>query len=196
MNDNLAENFLRETIAAFRNYKSLADKAIAQVSDDEFFARLDAESNGIALIVKHLAGNFRSRWTQFLTTDGEKPDRDRDHEFETSDDDGKEKLLESWERGWQILFASIESLQPADLTATVTIRGQAHTVLEAANRALAHCAYHVGQIVFLAKHFRASEWQSLSVPRGQSGKFNNFAAEKTDSTNRFETVRNFLEQTK
>lgn len=172
MNKSVSENYLNEILHSFRNYKTIAEKSFAQITDAEFFQALDAEANSVAIIVKHLAGNFRSRWTDFLTTDGEKPDRNRDAEFITAETETKKSLLEFWENGWLILLTSIESLTPTDLSKTVRIRGEAHTVVAALNRALAHCAYHVGQIVFLAKHFRSSDWRSLSIPRDQSEEFN------------------------
>ncbi len=148
-----------------------------QVSDEEFFKAIDEEANSIAVIVKHIAGNLRSRWTDFLTSDGEKADRNRDTEFELMNDT-RESLMAFWEKGWQTLFEAIEPLTAEDFEKTVTIRGEPHTICEAINRQMTHYAYHVGQITFLAKHFRASEWKSLSVPRGRSVEFNKFLAEK------------------
>ena len=192
MNEQLAQNFLDEIRNSFRNYKNLADKSFAQISDAEFFLAIDEESNSLATITKHLAGNFRSRWTDFLTSDGEKPERQRDLEFVSQDNETRESLIESWESGWLILFATVESLKPDDLSKTVTIRGQAHTVIEALNRAVTHCAYHVGQMVFLAKHFRSSEWQNLSVPRNRSNDFNRYLqTENSKELNRFEAVQSF-----
>lgn len=170
--ETLAKEYLEEALADFRKYKQMAEKAVAQVSDEELFRLIDAEANSIAHIVKHLAGNMRSRWTNFLTTDGEKPDRQRDSEFIIDAGITRETILSWWKDGWHILFSAIESLQPGDLTRTVTIRGEPHTVLKAINRNLTHAASHVGQIVLLAKHFRSSEWNSLSIPRGQSEAFN------------------------
>jgi len=161
----LAQNYLDETIKELRKLKDLADKAVAQISDGDFFATLDPESNSIAIIVKHMAGNMRSRWTNFLTSDGEKPDRNRDGEFVIEVRDSKEGLLKRWEIGWSCLFEAIRLLKPGDLDSTVQIRGKPHSVLQAINRQLSHYAYHVGQIVFLAKHFAGERWQSLSVPR-------------------------------
>ncbi|HVS83533.1 MAG TPA: DUF1572 family protein, partial [Pyrinomonadaceae bacterium] len=146
--------------------------ALAQMRDEDFFKTLDGESNSIAVNMKHMAGNMISRWTDFLTTDGEKPERDRDMEFEMLPGTTKADMLAYWEKGWRCVFDAIEPLQPEDLMRTVMIRGQDHTVIQAINRQLAHYAYHVGQIVFLAKHFRSSEWQSLSVPRNKSAEFN------------------------
>lgn len=163
--------YLHDSLAVFRQYKTLAERAISQVSDEQLNHSLDAEMNSIAVIVKHMAGNMRSRWTDFLTTDGEKPDRDRDSEFEAPPET-REALLALWEQGWQCLFSALEPLSEEDLARTVTIRGEAHSVMQAINRQVAHYSYHSGQIVLLAKHFRHNEWQSLSVPRGRSSEFN------------------------
>jgi uncharacterized damage-inducible protein DinB len=162
---------LDDSIALFRYYKGLAERAIAQVADEQLTATLDAEMNSIAQIVKHIAGNMRSRWTDFLTSDGEKPDRNRDAEFE-GPPETREALLALWESGWTCLFAALEPLTEADLHRSVTIRGEAHSVLQTINRQLAHYPYHIGQIVMLAKHFQSRQWKSLSVPRGRSGDFN------------------------
>jgi len=169
-----------DALTSFRNYKKLAERAIEQVSDEEFFATIDEEANSIALIVKHIAGNLRSRWTDFLTTDGEKPDRDRDTEFELIGD-RRDSLMKFWEAGWQTLFDTIESLTPKDFSKTITIRSEPHSVVEAVNRQLTHYAYHVGQIVLLAKHFKSSEWKSLSVPKNKSAEFNQFVADRKAS---------------
>jgi hypothetical protein len=173
----IVENYLKDAIAAFRNYKQMAEKSIAQVSDEEFFRALDEEANSIAVIVKHIAGNMRSRWADFLTTDGEKDFRRRDTEFELIDDT-RESLMEYWESSWQTLFDAIESLTVEDFGQTITIRGEPHTIVEAVNRQLTHYAYHIGQITFLAKHFRLKEWQTLSVPRNKSAEFNEFLKQK------------------
>ncbi|HLC21349.1 MAG TPA: DUF1572 family protein, partial [Candidatus Methylomirabilis sp.] len=159
----LPEHYLEETIRQLRKLKDLADKAMAQIRDEDFFATLDAESNSIAVIVKHMAGNMRSRWTDFLTSDGEKPDRKRDLEFEVEVRDSKESLLKRWEIGWRCVFDALTPLKPEDLGTTVVIRGEPHSVIQAINRQLTHYAYHVGQIVFLAKHAAGPRWQSLSV---------------------------------
>ncbi len=164
-------SYLEDSLALFRQYKTMAEGAMAQVTDEQLFATLDAEMNSIALIVKHMAGNMRSRWTDFLTTDGEKPDRHRDTEFENPPST-RSALLEMWEQGWAHVFAALEPLSDADLGRTVTIRGEPHSVMQAVNRQIAHYACHIGQIVFLAKHLQASNWTSLSVPRGQSAAFN------------------------
>jgi hypothetical protein len=168
MDPALAQHYLENATTTFRGYKILAEKALQQITDAELFRTLDEEANSIALIMKHMSGNMLSRWTNFLTTDGEKPTRNRDAEFITESEDTKEKILAQWEKGWHCLFTAMEALQPVDLSKSVTIRGAKLSVLEAINRQLTHKAYHVGQIVFLAKHFKSKEWQSLSVPRGQS----------------------------
>lgn len=173
--NELTANYHKDAVASFRNYKNLAERAIEQVSDVEFFTALDEGSNSIAVIVKHIAGNLHSRWRDFLTTDGEKPDRNRDAEFEMIGDT-RESLLQFWEAGWRTLFANIEPLTEEDFAKTVTIRGEPHTVVEAINRQLTHYAYHVGQIVLLAKHFKSTEWKSLSVPRNRSSEFNQYLA--------------------
>ncbi|MBC7795290.1 MAG: DUF1572 family protein [Pyrinomonadaceae bacterium] len=189
-------NYLNDALATFKNYKKLADKSFAQISDEEFFKVIDAESNSIAVMVKHIANNLKSRWTDFLTTDGEKPSRNRDSEFELYEDDTRQNLVEKWENGWETTFASIESLTVEDLQKTITIRGQNHTVIEAINRSVTHCAYHVGEIVFLAKHLRSSNWQTLSVPRGKTAAFNEFLINKEDKGNRFDAPQEFIESQK
>ena len=173
----IIENYHTDAIASFRNYKKMAERAVEQVSDDEFFALIDAEANSIALVVKHIAGNLRSRWTDFLTTDGEKDFRKRDTEFELIGDSRK-SLMQFWERGWQTLFANIEPLTIDDFSRTVTIRGEPHTIVEAINRQLTHYAYHIGQIVLLAKHFKSKDWNTLSVAKNRSAEFNQFLADK------------------
>lgn len=164
--------YLHDTLHEFRRLKGLADGALAQVSDHQFFTTLDPGSNSLAAILKHLAGNMRSRWTDFLTTDGEKPDRRRDSEFVIEPGDTRASLMDRWEAGFQVLSASLESLGPDDLERTVAIRGEPHTVIQAMNRQLTHFAYHVGQIVLLAKHFAGPRWETLSIPRGKSEQFN------------------------
>jgi len=159
---------LTDALREFRNYKTLAEKAMAQVNDDEFFRQIDAESNSIALIVKHLAGNLKSRWTDFLTADGEKPDRDRDGEFVTEAADTRTSAEAKWQEAWKITLAALEGLSDKDLHREITIRGEPHTVLKAINRNLNHLAYHVGQIAFLAKHLAGQRWQTLSIPRNKS----------------------------
>ncbi len=168
----LALHYLDEARRQFRGYKRLAKGAIVQLKDEELFVTLDSEANSIAIIMKHLAGNMRSRFTDFLTTDGEKPDRHRDQEFEMNSGANRADVMRAWEEGWARVFEAIESLKPEDVMRTVTIRGEPHTVLQAVNRQIAHYAYHIGQIVFLAKHFRSGEWKSLSIPRGRSEEYN------------------------
>ena len=172
MNEELAAHFLEDALAVFRKYKKLGEDAIAQLGDEEFFALIDAEANSVAIIVKHLAGNMRSRWSDFLTADGEKPDRNREAEFLIEPQTTRAQVLRWWEEGWGYVFAAVEPLQPADLGRTVLIRSEPHTVLKAINRQLTHYAYHVGQIVLLAKHFKSENWKSLSIARGQSETFN------------------------
>jgi hypothetical protein len=192
----IVENYHRDAIASFRNSKKLAERALEQISDEEFFATIDEEANSIALIVKHIAGNLRSRWTDFLTTDGEKPDRNRDTEFELIDDT-REALMKFWEDGWRVLFESVEGLSVEDFSKAVTIRGEPHTVVEAINRQLTHYAYHIGQIVLLAKHFRSKEWKTLSVPKNRSAEFNRFVESRgIDGKKGVETGLEFAEKKK
>jgi len=172
VDQSLGQHYLDDTRWTFSYYKKLAEGALAQISDEDFFRTLDAESNSIAVNMKHMAGNMTSRWTDFLTTDGEKPERNRDMEFVMLPDTTRDEMLVYWEKGWKCVFDAVEPLKPDDLMRTVRIRGQDHTVVQAINRQLAHYAYHVGQIVYLAKHFRSSEWQSLSVPRNRSAEVN------------------------
>lgn len=174
----MAEHYLDEVRRQFRGNKRLAESAMAQLKDDEFFVMLDSESNSVAVIVKHLAGNMRSRFVEFLTSDGEKPDRHRDQEFEIGLATTRNEVMRWWDAGWGHLFTALEALTPDDVMKAVTIRGEPHTVLQALNRQLAHYAYHIGQIVFLAKHLRAEEWKTLSVPRGKSEEFNAAMLEK------------------
>lgn len=164
-------SYLTDSLALFRHYKRLAEEAMKQVSDEQLQIVLDPEMNSIAQTVKHMTGNMRSRWTDFLNSDGEKPDRQRDSEF-VDPPATREKLIARWEEGWQLVFQALEPLADADLSRTVFIRGEAHSVMQAVNRQIAHYAYHCGQIVLLAKHFRSEEWKSLSVPRNKSGEFN------------------------
>jgi Protein of unknown function (DUF1572) len=174
MPHQLSKSYLQDSIGLFHYYKKLGDCAMAQCPDEALFIALDPESNSIAIIVKHLSGNMRSRWLDFLTTDGEKPDRNRDTEFETPPRTRAE-LIEQWERGWKYVFDALESLREADLTRTVTIRTEPHSVMQAINRQVAHYAHHVGQILFLAKHLtftKTGKWESLSVPRGKSADMN------------------------
>ncbi len=172
MDSDIASHYLDEVRRQLRGYKRLGEGAIAQVKDDELLTTLDPEANSIAITVKHIAGNMRSRFTDFLTTDGEKPDRNRDQEFEITSATSRDEINRWWEEGWERVFSAVASLRPEDLMRTVTIRGESHTLVQALNRALAHYAYHIGQIVFLAKHFRSAEWNSLSIPRGKSEEYN------------------------
>ncbi len=167
----IEKQFLEDAGLQLRKYKGLAEKALAQVSDADLFRSVDPDSNSIAIVMKHVAGNMRSRWTDFLTTDGEKADRNRDSEFEIEAEDSRLSLLDRWEDGWRRLFDAVGGLGPEDLLRTVTIRGEAHTVLQAIQRQLTHYAYHVGQIVFLARHFAGDGWTSLSIPKGRSRDF-------------------------
>jgi hypothetical protein len=165
------QHYLEEVVHQLRKLKNQADRALAQIGDEHLFATLGPESNSIAVIMKHVAGNMRSRWTDFLTSDGEKPDRHRDAEFELAEADTADRIRARWEAGWQLALDAIGSLSPADLERTIRIRGEAHTVVEAINRQLAHYAAHVGQIVLLARHYAGAAWQSLSIPKGKSKEF-------------------------
>jgi hypothetical protein len=193
MHEQIIENYLSDALETFRSYKKLAEKATAQISDEEFFRAIDAEANSIAALTKHLGGNLRSRWTDFLTADGEKPDRDRDSEF-VAEGDTRESLTAFWEAGWRALFGALEALTPADCGRTVKIRGEDYTVVKAINRALAHTAMHVGQIILLAKHFRGSDWETLSIPKNKSGDFNAFLAENKDQAHYLEAAEKFKEK--
>ena len=173
-----AAAFLDEALRNFRGTKRLAEGAMGQLRDDEFFIALDPEANSVAIIVKHLAGNMRSRFTDFLTTDGEKPDRNRDQEFIIDANTTRDDIMRGWEMGWNIVLEAVKQLKPEDLGRTVTIRGEPHTVMQAIFRQLAHYAYHCGQIVLLAKHFRSNEWKTLSIPRGKTAEVNAKMAEK------------------
>jgi uncharacterized damage-inducible protein DinB len=172
MGDAVRGEYLRDCAVTLRKYRATADSVLARVSDEQFFAALDEEANSLAVLVKHMAGNLRSRWTDLLTSDGEKPDRDREGEFEVRAGDSRDALMAAWEAGWALVFASLDALSPADLERTVRIRGEPHSLTQALNRQMTHAAYHVGQMVLLAKHFRSDAWESLSIPRGQSGQFN------------------------
>src|ERR1700761_7323264 len=173
-------SYLEDCLALFRQYKGLAERAMEQATDEQLLTTLDPESNSIAMIVKHLAGNMRSRWTDFLTTDGEKPDRRRDTEF-IDPPPTRRALLEAWEDGWKRLFETLESLSEEDLKRTITIRGEAHSVMQAVNRQVAHYGLHVGQIVLLAKHFTGHDWRPVSVARGTSAEFNRQVASRERS---------------
>jgi hypothetical protein len=164
-------SYLEDSLTLFRYYKKLAERAMEQVTDEQLFALLDDEANSIAIVVKHMAGNMRSRWTDFLTSDGEKPDRNRENEFEDPPAT-RETLMKLWEQGWNHLFTAIEPLSDPDMDRTITIRGEAHSAMQAINRQIAHYSYHCGQIVLLAKHFHYGQWKSLTIPRGKSTDFN------------------------
>jgi Protein of unknown function (DUF1572) len=162
---DLASHYLEEIRRQFRGHKRMGEGAMAQLEDMDFLAVLDPESN---YLVKHIAGNARSRFTDFLTSEGENPDRFRDQEFEVSAKTTREEVLRQWEQAWSHVFSALDSLKPEDVQRIVTIRQEPHTVMQALNRALAHYAQHIGQIVFLAKHLRSAQWQTLSIPRGRS----------------------------
>jgi len=166
----LTTNYVEDSIAVFRQYKKLAERALEQLKDPELFSEIDGENNCIAIIVKHMAGNMRSRFTDFLTTDGEKLDRNRDSEF-VDPPASRAPLMEMWEAGWKCVFDAIEPLSEADLARTVTIRGEAHSVMQAINRQVGHYSYHCGQIVMLAKHFQSDAWRPLTIPRGKSQEY-------------------------
>ena len=166
--DGIAEHYLGEAKRQMRGQKRHAEGAMAQLDDKDFFAAIDGEANAVAILAKHIAGNARSRFTEFLTTDGEKPDRYRDREFELPAGATRSDVMREWEEGWARVFAALDSLQPEDVMRTVTIRGEPHTALQAINRQIAHYSMHIGQIVFLAKHLRSSEWKTLSIARGKS----------------------------
>ena len=168
---DLAAHYLEEAARQFRGHKRMAEGAISQLSDQEFFRAIDSEGNSVAIIVKHIVGNQRSRFTDFLTTDGEKPNRHRDTEFIIDANTTRADVMHWWEQGWKIVFDTLASLKPEDVTRTVMIRNEPHTVLQAINRQIAHYAQHIGQIVFLAKHLKGSEWKTLSIPRGKSAEY-------------------------
>ena len=164
-------SYLQDSTTLLRYYKILGEKAMAQTSDAGLLTALDPEANSIAVIVKHLSGNMISRWTDFLTSDGEKPNRDRDSEF-VDPPQSRAEILAMWDSGWKVVFDSLAPLGEADLSATIRIRGEAHSVMQAIHRQVAHYAYHIGQIVFIAKHLASDRWTSLSIPRGKSAEFN------------------------
>jgi hypothetical protein len=170
--DDFRRLYLDEAFRSLRGHKRLADGAIAQLSDEQLLATPDAESNSVAILMKHMAGNMHSRFTDFLTSDGEKSDRNRDQEFIITANTTRQEMLAWWEQNWHVVFDTLNSLHPEDLVRTVTIRGEPHSVLQAINRQVAHYAYHIGQIVFLAKHWKAAEWKTLSIPKGRSAEVN------------------------
>lgn len=167
----MQENYLSSVRKQFQYYKALGERTMAQLSDEELFWQYNPESNSIAIIVKHLWGNMRSRWTDFLTADGEKEWRDREGEFESDLRDRKE-LMEKWEAGWASLFDALNSITTDNFDQLVYIRNQGHTIVEAVNRQLAHYAYHVGQMAYVGRMIKGTEWESLSIPKGQSKEFN------------------------
>ena len=169
--EDIGAVYLADALRNFRSYKKLAEEALAQASDEDVFRLLDKDANSIAMLIKHMAGNMRSRWIDFLTTDGEKPDRHRDREFEIDPGTTRAEVMKGWEEGWGCVFEAITPLKPEDLLRIVLIAGREHTVLQAISRQLLHYAGHVNQIVLLAKHFRGARWQSLSIPKGQSETF-------------------------
>ena len=183
MTTDLASHYLEEARRQFRGHKRMGEAAIIQLRDEDLFVQLDPEANSVAILVKHLAGNMRSRFTDFLSTDGEKPDRFRDREFELNAATTRAEVMKWWEEGWACVFAAIDALKPEDVMSTVTIRGEPHTVLQATNRALAHYAQHIGQMVFLAKHLRSKEWKTLSIPRGKSEEFKMVVPKTSKTTN-------------
>jgi hypothetical protein len=195
----IGAHFLQDALRTFRDYKKLAEGAFEQIDDADFFRTIDEGSNSIAINIKHMAGNMLSRWSDFLTTDGEKPERDRDMEFVMLPDATKAEMIAYWEKGWECTFAAIEPLQPEDLMRTISIRGQDHTVVQAINRQIAHYAYHVGQIVYLAKHFKSNQWKTLSVPKNKSAEFNKYLEQKMKSSaaaneGRFDAVMEFANE--
>ena len=193
----IVQNYFEDALSSLRAYKKLADKAIAQLKDEELFVTLDEEANSVAVIMKHMAGNMFSRWTDFLTSDGEKPNRNRDMEFVIEPQTTKDAVIDYWERGWACVFNALEPLRPEDFEKTVKIRGEAHTIVQAINRQLAHYSYHVGQIVFLAKHFRSANWQSLSIPRNRSADFNAYLSNQpgvADREKQFDAAAGFSKE--
>lgn len=171
MRDGFTPHYLADAVRQFHGLKSLADGALAQIDDHHLYTTLDEEANSIAVLLKHMAGSMHTRWAGFPATAEDTQGRDRDGEFTTAEGDTKEALIERWEAGWRCLFTALQRLTPEDMAKTVTIRGKPLSVIEAINRQLTHYAYHVGQIVFLAKHFRSGAWRSLSIPRGQFEEF-------------------------
>jgi hypothetical protein len=167
----VSKHYLEEARRQLRGHKRMGEGAMSQLRDEDFFVVLDPESNSVAILVKHLAGNMRSRFSDFLTSDGEKPNRFRDQEFELTPSTTRADIMRWWEEGWACVFGAIDPLKPEDVMRAVTIRGEPHTVLQAINRQIAHYAQHIGQIVFLAKHLRSSEWKTLTIPRGRSEEY-------------------------
>ncbi|HEV2331474.1 MAG TPA: DUF1572 family protein [Verrucomicrobiae bacterium] len=166
------ESYIQLATREFKRLKALADGAMSQITPEQLFATESDGDNSIAVIVKHMSGNSLSRWTEFLTSDGEKPNRNRDSEFEITTGDTREVLMSRWESGWAALFSALEPLTDSDLVKEVTIRGEPLSVMQAINRQLTHYAYHVGQIVYVAKHYAGNSWRSLSIAKGKSADFN------------------------
>ncbi len=183
MATDAATHYLEEARRQLRGHKRMGEGAMSQLRDEDFFVAIDPEANSVAVLVKHLAGNMRSRFSDFLTSDGEKPDRFRDREFEIGPATTRNEVMTWWEEGWGCVLGALDPLKPDDVMRTVTIRGEPHTVLQAVNRQIAHYAQHIGQIVLLAKHLRSSEWKTLSIPRGKSEEFNQ---KKSGSTEKFD----------
>ena len=198
-NESIIQHYLSDVLASFRAHKKLAEKAIEQLKDEEFFVKIDEEANSVAVIMKHIAGNMLSRWTDFLNSDGEKPDRNRDMEFVIEAQTCKDDLMAYWQRGWTALFAALEPLRPEDFEKKITIRGEEHSIIQAINRQMTHYAGHIGQIVFLAKHFRSTEWKSLSIPRNRSADFNRYLSNeehrKVNIEHRLDAVAEFVNET-
>lgn len=192
MSEQILQNVLDEARQSFESYKKLAERAFEQVSDEEFFVPIDSESNSLAAIAKHVGGNLRSRWSDFLTSDGEKADRNRDAEF-VAETDSRDSILQTWETGWKVLRETLETLTTEDLGKIVQIRGEDFTVIRALNRSLAHTAYHVGQIAFLAKHLRGADWKTLSIAKNQSAQFTTWLKSKEDKGDYLEATREFNE---
>ncbi|WP_268846025.1 DUF1572 domain-containing protein [Flavobacterium aestivum] len=180
-------SYLESVKKQFLYYKMLGEKAMEQLNPEQLFVATNEDTNSIAVIVKHLSGNMLSRWTDFLTTDGEKETRNRDAEFE-NDLHTKEEVLTAWNTGWDCLFAALDSLQPGQLSEIIYIRNEGHTVIEAINRQLAHYPYHIGQIIFYAKQLKNSEWNSLSIPKNKSNSYN------ADKFKQEKTIKNFTEE--
>jgi len=172
MTNSISKTFHQSTLSRYKSYKEMAEKALAQVSDEQFFVDMHSGGNSLAVIVKHMAGNMISRWTDFMTTDGEKPDRHRDNEFIITSENSREELMAYWESAWAVCLSEIEKLSPEDLAGTVTIRKEPHSVVDALLRQLAHYAYHIGQIVFVARWHAGDDWKTLSIARGESDAFN------------------------
>lgn len=177
--------YLDNIIYEFQKLKTAAEKAMVQIDDEQFFKLIDPEANSVAILVKHLCGNLRSRWRDFLTSDGEKPDRNRDYEFIITDEDTREQLMNRWESCWGILFETLSRLIPADLDREITIRAKKGKVYSAINRQLTHYSVHVGQILMLCKHYKQVDWETLSIARGRSDEHNEIARTSPDDRKYF-----------